>query len=76
LQLRGRRGDEAALYYLGNALGDGCWHELEGLWILAWAQGIPRRAFDQALATFELERERRGFLEERFVRLAPEPPGA
>lgn len=58
--------------YLGNALDGGHWHSLEGLSIFAWAQGIPRRAFNQALSTFQLARERRGFLEEWFVRLVPE----
>jgi hypothetical protein len=68
-QLRGRLADEAAWRYLAGALGDGCWHELEGLWIIGRAQGISRRAFEQTLAELALEWTRRGFLEERFVRI-------
>jgi hypothetical protein len=72
-QLRGSQADEAAAEYLAGALGDHGWHELEGLWIFARAGGVPRRAFDVALAALELEHARRGFLDERFVRLAGDP---
>jgi hypothetical protein len=65
------RANKAARRYLEGALDGGYWHELEGLCILAWAQGIPRAAFDQVLATLELETDVRGFLDERFLRLAP-----
>jgi hypothetical protein len=58
------------LRYLTLALDDGLWHEMEGLWILALAQGIPRRAFEWGLSTFELEVERREPFEEWFIRLA------
>lgn len=68
-QLRGRAADEAAHYYLGHVFADGEWHELEGLRILASATGIPRRAFDAALAGFALETCRRGAHEEQYVRL-------
>jgi hypothetical protein len=64
---------EAARRYLQYALGHGDWHELEGLWILARGQGVPRRAFNRALVWLPLDRERRGFLEEWFVRLVPDP---
>jgi hypothetical protein len=56
-QLRGRQATEAARRYLDGALGDGCWHELDGLRIIAWSQGIPRAAFERVLATLELDRE-------------------
>jgi hypothetical protein len=67
--LRGQRADEAARIYLDGALGDHEWHELEGLWVLAWAQGIPRTAFDRVLATYQLERARRGYPDAEYARL-------
>jgi hypothetical protein len=69
--LRGDLADETVRRYLDRALGDGEWHELEGLWILARAQGVPRAAFERVLDSLELEAAHRGFHEERFVRLAP-----
>jgi hypothetical protein len=69
--LRGARADAAAHAYLSVALADGCPHELVGLSILAWAQGIPRAAFERVLAGFQLERELREPFGEWFVRLLP-----
>jgi hypothetical protein len=70
-QLRGAAADEVARRYLDGALDDGLWHEREGLMILALATGVSRASFERALAGYELEEERRGFLEEHFLRLAP-----
>jgi hypothetical protein len=72
--LRGARADTVAHGYLERALGDGRWHELEGLWILAYAQGVTRASFERVLGRFQLERERRDFLGERFVRLVDRSP--
>jgi hypothetical protein len=70
--LRGDKAGRAARRYLDLALGDGRWHEMEGMWVLAQAQGIPRRAFETVVQELAPERGRRGFLDEWFVRL-PEP---
>jgi hypothetical protein len=67
--LRGAKADAVAHGYLERALGDGCWHERDGLWILARVQGIPRASFERVLARFPLQWERRGVFEESFVRL-------
>jgi hypothetical protein len=60
--------------YLDGALGDHEWHELEGLWVLAWAQGIPRAAFERVLATYQLERARRGYPDAEHARLEQRIP--